>query len=176
MRIFRRKIIVCLVLLFLSVKFDIEAQTLAAEFCCFILYASASSHSIHLESKSLWSVRAGNDLQITDCLSSYVYLILAFSHACTLRLLHLSTGVQKQQCLKVWVNKRACVFISPAPSHCRTWDISSQKRHLGGFFRRAGGTPRIPSCARTNLSLSSLRCGVCRHVWSSLCTRWDVAR
>lgn len=57
---------------------------------------------------------------------------------------------------------------------CRTCDISNQRRHRGGCCRKAGGTPRIPSCAHTNWSPSSLRCGACRRGWSSLYTRWEV--
>lgn len=58
--------------------------------------------------------------------------------------------------------------------HCRIWDISSQTKRRGEFCRRAGGTLRIPSCAHTNWSLSSSRCGVCRLAWSSSFTRWEV--
>lgn len=54
---------------------------------------------------------------------------------------------------------------------CRTCGTSSQRRRRGAYFRRDGGTRSIPSCARTNWSQSSLRCGVCRHVWNSLCIR-----
>lgn len=92
-----------------------------------------------------------------------------------------SPGVLKLWCAKACV--RACVRAHLLPycmcsfsHHCRIWDISSQRKRHGGFFRRVGGTHRIPSCARTNWSLSNSRCGVCRPGWSSLYIRWEVMR
>lgn len=77
-------------------------------------------------------------------------------------------------CMLVCVCVHTCLHMCSLSRRCRIWDISSQRKHHEGFFRRVGGTHRIPSCARTNWSLSSSRCGVCRLGWSSLYIRWEV--
>lgn len=54
---------------------------------------------------------------------------------------------------------------------CRTFGILSQRRRAEGFCRKDGSTHRTPSCAPTNWSLSNLKSGACKPVWSSLYTR-----